>query len=113
MYYQGLLSLIAPSQMMICGTLTLRYLFRIVLSGAVAKGEDFITSGSVTRQGGYNTTQRTVTFPVSFKHPVFAVAGNAVIGHDEAVQTWNYTNTSFYLHEAYQEGAHWVAFGLG
>ena len=37
MYYQGLLSLIAPSQMMICGTLTLRYLFRIVLSGAVAK----------------------------------------------------------------------------
>lgn len=65
------------------------------------------------RQGGYNTTQRTVTFPVSFKHPVFAVAGNAVIGHDEAVQTWNYTNTSFYLHEAYREGAHWVAFGLG
>lgn len=51
MYYQGLLSLMAPSQMMICGTLTLRYLFRIVLSGAVAKGEDFITSGSVTRQG--------------------------------------------------------------
>ena len=64
-------------------------------------------------QGGYNTTQRTVTFPVSFKRPVFAVAGNAVIGHDEAVQTWNYTNTSFYLHEAYREGAHWVAFGLG
>ena len=72
-----------------------------------------IPSPLVIRQGGYNTTQRTVTFPVSFKHPVFAVAGNAVIGHDEAVQTWNYTKTSFYLHEAYQEGAHWVAFGLG
>ena len=43
--------------MMICGTLTLRYLFRIVLSGAVAKGEDFITSGSVTRQGGKCTLQ--------------------------------------------------------
>ena len=71
MYYQGLLSLIAPSQMMICGTLTLRYLFRIVLSGAVAKGEDFITSGSVTRQGGYVDTstgasRSPVTFAISF-----------------------------------------------
>ena len=52
MYYQGLLSLIAPSQMMICGTMTLRYLFRIVLSGAVTKDTHFITSGLVTRQGG-------------------------------------------------------------
>lgn len=57
---------------MICGTLTLRYLFRIVLSGAVAKGEDFITSGSVTRQGGYEyhsgTDRRTWTFPITFPH---------------------------------------------
>ena len=65
MYYQGLLSLIAPSQMMICGTMTLRYLFRIVLSGAVTKDAHFITSGLVTRQGG--TTQPSpITFPVSF-----------------------------------------------
>ena len=65
MYYQGLLSLIAPSQIMICGTMTLRYLFRIVLSGAVTKDTNFITSGLVTRQGG--TTQPSpITFPVSF-----------------------------------------------
>lgn len=82
---------------------------------AITQEEHLERCGSLSayKQGGYNTTQRTVKFPVSFKHPVFAVAGNAVIGHDEAVQTWNYTNTSFYLHEAYREGAHWVAFGLG
>lgn len=64
-------------------------------------------------QGGKNLTQRTVTFPISFKSPVLAVAGNATVGHNEAVQTWNYTATSFYLHERYAEDAHWVAFGLG
>lgn len=52
--------------MMICGTMTLPYLFRIVLSGAVAKGEDFITSGSVTRQGGNCGTNSTVYFPIAF-----------------------------------------------
>ena len=80
MYYQGLLSLIAPSQMMICGTLTLRYLFRIVLSGAVAKGEDFITSGSVTRQGVTGTIG-TYTLPVSYLKFFTTVTG---FGRDRA-----------------------------
>ena len=51
---------------MIYGTMTLRYLFRIVLSGAVAKGEDFITSGSVTRQGGNSSVTGGVVYPISF-----------------------------------------------
>lgn len=77
MYYQGLLSLIAPSQMMICGTMTLRYLFRIVLSGAVAKGEDFITSGSVTRQGIHITTKggwETIHYPIKMDWAIVAIA---------------------------------------
>lgn len=49
--------------MMICETLTLRYLFRIVLSGAVAKGTHVITSELVTRQGGY--ARNTFTYPIS------------------------------------------------
>lgn len=64
-------------------------------------------------QGGKDLTQRTVTFPISFKSTVLAVAGNATVGHNEAVQTWDYTATSFYLYERYVEDAHWVAFGLG
>ena len=65
MYYQGLPSLIVPSKMMICGTMTLPYLFRIHLFGVGAKVEDSIISGLVTRQGG--TTQPSpITFPVSF-----------------------------------------------
>ena len=63
--------------MMICGTLTLRYLFRIVLSGAVAKGEDFITSGSVTRQGGYyeaSSVNYTLTYPISFPHSALSIS---------------------------------------
>ena len=50
---------------MICGTMTLRYLFRIVLSGAVTKDTHFITSGLVTRQGVTGTTG-TYTLPVSY-----------------------------------------------
>ena len=49
---------------MICGTMTLRYLFRIVLSGAVTKDTHFITSGLVTRQGGNKPVP--VTFPINF-----------------------------------------------
>lgn len=50
---------------MICGTMTLRYLFRIVLSGAVTKDTHFITSGLVTRQGvtGSNTCNWPIAFP--------------------------------------------------
>ena len=89
MYYQGLLSLIAPSQMMICGTLTLRYLFRIVLSGAVAKGEDFITSGSVTRQGG-KADVSPKPLPIAFSIPFTAVSAlpmgiNSINNYDSAV----------------------------
>lgn len=63
--------MIAPSQMMICGTMTLRYLFRIVLSGAVTKDTHFITSGLVTRQGINNVyvdgdSSVTKTYPVAF-----------------------------------------------
>ena len=62
---------------MICGTLTLRYLFRIVLSGAVAKGEDFITSGSVTRQGIHITTKggwETIHYPIKMDWAIVAIA---------------------------------------
>ena len=65
MYYQGLPSLIVPSKMMICGTMTLPYLFRIHLFGVGAKVEDSIISGLVTRQGvtGRNTCNWPIAFP--------------------------------------------------
>ena len=64
MYYQGLPSLIVPSKMMICGTMTLPYLFRIHLFGVGAKVEDSIISGLVTRQGGFSSSG-TFTYPIS------------------------------------------------
>lgn len=64
---------------MICGTLTLRYLFRIVLSGAVAKGEDFITSGSVTRQGIFSSGNGDKYFPIALPNAVLGIALS--IGH--------------------------------
>ena len=74
---------------MICGTLTLRYLFRIVLSGAVAKGEDFITSGSVTRQGG-KADVSPKSLPIAFSIPLTAVSAlpmgiNSINNYDSAV----------------------------
>lgn len=71
MYYQGLPSLIVPSKMMICGTMTLPYLFRIHLFGVGAKVEDSIISGLVTRQGINNVyvagdKSVTKTYPVAF-----------------------------------------------
>ena len=111
MYYQGLLSLIAPSQMMICGTLTLRYLFRIVLSGAVAKGEDVITSGSVTRQGGIANEEH--SFPIAFSMP-FTALGTVDIStwnssynnyDDEFTLTKTSIKFRFFPH-------HFVAFGI-
>ena len=100
MYYQGLLSLIAPSQMMICGTLTLRYLFRIVLSGAVAKGEDFITSGSVTRQGIHTITgsydaKKQITLPIALKCYVLGTACTNSIHQMEAALVTNKTAAGF------------------
>ena len=79
MYYQGLPSLIVPSKMMICGTMTLPYLFRIHLFGVGAKVEDSIISGLVTRQGvtvvmtgGWDTVQ----LPISANN-YFAIASPA------------------------------------
>lgn len=63
MYYQGLPSLIVPSKMMICGTMTLPYLFRIHLFGVGAKVEDSIISGLVTRQGGIGGSR--FTYPLA------------------------------------------------
>lgn len=97
---------------MICGTLTLRYLFRIVLSGAVAKGEDFITSGSVTRQGGtiYNT--RYVTYPIAFK-TVLCITANAS-NKTEAVNLYDITMTTVELHNngGTPNFTKWLAFGM-
>ena len=52
--------------MMICGTMTLRYLFRILLSGAVTKDAHFITSGLVTRQGGKCTLESRASTKVDY-----------------------------------------------
>ena len=82
---------------MICGTLTLRYLFRIVLSGAVAKGEDFITSGSVTRQGGNCGIKSTVYFPIAFPSFCGAVTLGQIYGgrSDHYGNMQSITNTYF------------------
>ena len=110
MYYQGLLSLIAPSQMMICGTLTLRYLFRIVLSGAVAKGEDFITSGSVTRQGGFSSGY--ITYPIAFSSfSSVVIQGKQSSGSCE-FRVWNTSKTGFQTAgDRETQGLFWIAIG--
>ena len=98
--------------MMICGTMTLRYLFRIVLSGAVTKDAHFITSGLVTRQGGtiYNT--RYVTYPIAFK-TVLCITANAS-NKTEAVNLYDITMTTVELHNngGTPDFTKWLAFGI-
>ena len=68
----------------------------------------------VTRQGGYDRVQKTVTFPVAFKSIAYSVVATLARGDEEAAQTWNYTATDFYLYQRYGDRwAHWVAIGLG
>ena len=100
MYYQGLPSLIVPSQMMICGTMTLPYLFRIHLFGVGAKVEDSIISGLVTRQGGCHISSA-LTYPIKLSR-VLAVfvqkAGGewAFVSRVQSISTtrlaWDYTD---------------------
>lgn len=90
MYYQGLPSLIVPSKMMICGTMTLPYLFRIHLFGVGAKVEDSIISGLVTRQGGkaINPSRGlqnvSITLPIAVSNILAAVCSsyNNSVGND-------------------------------
>ena len=108
---------------MICGTLTLRYLFRIVLSDAVAKGEDFITSGSVTRQGGYtkvgSRTDVNIAFPVSFSH-VLGIAGLAVVNSQnpagrglEHIKTFSGSSFRYYSgYDIADKRLTWLAVGI-
>lgn len=65
-------------------------------------------------QGGYNQVQTTVTFPVAFKSTAYSVIATLADDDYEAAQTWDYTATSFHLHQRYSgRWAHWVAIGLG
>ena len=92
MYYQGLPSLIVPSKMMICGTMTLPYLFRIHLFGVGAKVEDSIISGLVTRQGGY--ARNTFTYPISCI-PLGAWVIKYIQGYADNPAITSLTNTYF------------------
>ena len=111
MYYQGLPSLIVPSKMMICGTMTLPYLFRIHLFGVGAKVEDSIISGLVTRQGGIASEEQ--AFPIAFSMPFTALgtvdisAWNSSYNNydDEFTLTKTSIKFRFFPH-------HFVAFGI-
>ena len=72
--------MIVPSKMMICGTMTLPYLFRIHLFGVGAKVEDSIISGLVTRQGGNCGTSTKISFPVAFPKFCGAVTLGQIYG---------------------------------
>lgn len=64
-------------------------------------------------QGGFNQVQRTVTLPISSPRATLSVIATLARGDEEAAQTWNYTNTNFYLHQRYGDRwAHWVSFGI-
>ena len=106
---------------MICGTLTLRYLFRIVLSGAVAKDEDFITSGSVTRQGGYSSKLGgvfTKNFPIEFSEILYVdfmcVSQGGVQGGSSGHWIRSYSKSSFSGTTNFNGGAPflWTALGI-
>ena len=96
---------------MICGTLTLRYLFRIVLSGAVAKGEDFITSGSVTRQGGIASEEQ--AFPIAFSMPFTALGTVDISAWNSSYNNYDdeFTLTKTSIKFRYFPH-HFVAFGI-
>ena len=104
--------MIVPSKMMICGTVTLPYLFRIHLFGVGAKVEDSIISGLVTRQGGtiYNTQY--VTYPIAFKTVLCITA--AASNKTEAVNLYDITMTTVKLHNngGTPNFTKWLAFGM-
>ena len=62
-------------------------------------------------QGGYHKVQSTVTFAISFQNCLSVVASLAR-GDEEAVQTYEYTSTNFYLFQRYRDRyAHYIAIG--
>ena len=60
---------------MICGTMTLPYLFRIHLFGVGAKVTDSIISGLVTRQGGYGAG-KSGSWAIAFPHALLGISGD-------------------------------------
>lgn len=95
---------------MICGTLTLRYLFRIVLSGAVAKGAHVITSGSVTRQGGFGSGY--ITYPIAFSSFSSVVVQGKQSGGACEFRVWNTSKTGFQAAgDRETQGLFWIAIG--
>ena len=91
---------------MICGTMTLPYLFRIHLFGVGAKVEDSIISGLVTRQGGYNyvgiRSNVGISFPVAYS-TVLSIVGIPVVNKTnssgrglENIKTYNPTSFVYY-----------------
>lgn len=109
---------------MICGTMTLPYLFRIHLFGVGAKVEDSIISGLVTRQGGKSArTNRyeTIKFPISFT-TIFSIIGQALTSYVLAGSDSNFGiktdftttqfTTSMYDNGNYYAGFHWIAIGI-
>lgn len=105
---------------MICGTLTLRYLFRIVLSGAVAKGTHVITSELVTRQGGNQDKDGSnvqVSFPISFSQNCLSVGTELTHSHWDPGETnvWDVSATGFSVGEQDSGGFwgwYWIAVGI-
>ena len=105
---------------MICGTMTLRYLFRIVLSGAVTKDTHFITSGLVTRQGGNqdkNGSNVQVSFPISFSQNCLSVVTELTHSYWDPGETnvWDVSATGFSVGEQDSGGFwgwYWIAVGI-
>ena len=96
--------------MMICGTLTLRYLFRIVLSGAVAKGTHVITSELVTRQGGFGSGY--ITYPIVFSSFSSVVVQGKQSGGACEFRVWNTSKTGFQTAaDRETQGLFWIAIG--
>lgn len=61
-------------------------------------------------QGGYHQVQQTVTLPISASSATLCAVGSISQDDQEAVQTWDYTKTSFYLHQRYgSRFAYWLA----
>ena len=106
--------------MMICGTMTLPYLFRIHLFGVGAKVEDSIISGLVTRQGGNQDKDGSdvqVSFPISFSQNCLSVVTELTHSHWDPGETnvWDVSATGFSVGEQDSGGFwgwYWIAVGI-
>lgn len=104
--------------MMICGTLTLRYLFRIVLSGAGAKGTHVITSELVTRQGGKKDVAYDSSTQISYPISMSCVLGVSTTGtcfgstgrwFAASVDTFNVERAGMVIRTTCAESETWIS----